>query len=40
MLIVHKVKCDDKAIEAKVDEKTEEFCTSFAKRKTNKGQVS
>jgi len=33
------VRCDDEGIEKKVDEKTEEFVHSFAKRKVNKMQI-
>jgi hypothetical protein len=38
-LEVFYVKCDDKSLEMKIEEKTEEFVASFSKRKTKKGQV-
>jgi hypothetical protein len=38
-LDLYYVKCDDKAVDVKVEEKIDEFCASFAKRKTNKGQI-
>jgi len=38
-LDLYYIKCDDKSVDLKIEEKAEEFCTSFAKRKTNKGQI-